>query len=285
MLEKTRQKHDYTSELELKSLLIRLQLRNKLKLDDISEIASKDHCNNRKINRYIKLFIKLKNCEFEKQVTNQKVSRIRKELKELIVKLSEKTPISDESYERFGEIILLMIKSILTKHQFSGYSYKDDFYSDSIHKILKYMKNFNHKLISKRTGLEVNAFAYISQIIHNSVIYIIKQNKKAQDDIKGIIFLEINYGEFDLKNHSKENNSSKMIDAVKEVYVINVSLDELSLKDIIEEINTDVAADEKLKHHKYILKYPKSHIISFEEYNELSPLLKGNIDIVRSVDE
>ena len=285
MLEKTRQKHDYTSELELKSLLIRLQLRNKLKLDDISEIASKDHCNNRKINRYIKLFIKLKNCEFEKQVTNQKVSRIRKELKELIVKLSEKTPISDESYERFGEIILLMIKSILTKHQFSGYSYKDDFYSDSIHKILKYMKNFNHKLISKRTGLEVNAFAYISQIIHNSVIYIIKQNKKAQDDIKGIIFLEINYGEFDLKNHSKENNSSKMRDAVKEVYVINVSLDELSLKDIIEEINTDVAADEKLKHHKYILKYPKSHIISFEEYNELSPLLKGNIDIVRSVDE
>ena len=71
-----------------------------------------------------------------------------------------------------------MIKKILTKPQFSGYSFKDDFYSDASYKILKYIHNFDHTKTSKITGLHVNAFSYVSQIIHNSIIYIIGEHKK-----------------------------------------------------------------------------------------------------------
>ena len=42
----------------------------------------------------------------------------------------------------------------MTKGQFRGYSYQDDFVSDSVFKILKYLDNFDHKKISKIRSLQ-----------------------------------------------------------------------------------------------------------------------------------
>jgi len=284
---KIRQKHDYTSELELKSLLIRLQNWNRIKdqNEERYKLSNIDIANNKKVNRYIKLFIKLKNNENDyNKVQSQKSSALRNKLKETVIKISEVTPIDKESYEKFGSIIVLMIKSILTKHQFSGYSYKDDFYSDSIHKILKYLRNFNHKLISVRTGTEVNAFAYISQIIHNSIIYIIKLKNKEQEQIKDVISLEIIYGDIDLKQvHKKADLVRHYEEEVQEQIKIKIdSFDNKKLLDIINEVHADVDADETLKNTKFVLEYPKNYKISFDEYEEIAPLLKGRIDIVRS---
>jgi len=160
-------KHNYTCELELKSLLIRFNNRGK-----------KSPVWNNLINRYIRLFKKLENVSILNDDYRRRVSQIRAKLKDRVVKLSEETAIDPESYNNLGRIILLMIKNILTKPQFSGYSYRDDFFSDAIYKILRYSYNFDHTLISKISGRPVNAFAYISQIIHNSIIFVISSNKR-----------------------------------------------------------------------------------------------------------
>lgn len=283
---KVRQKHDYTSELELKSLLIRLQNWNRLKTEEGSSFENLSKIvkiNNKKINRYIKLFIKLKIKEDDStKEYNTRVTQLRSKLKDTIVKMSEDTPIDKRSYESFGQIIVLMIKSILTKHSFSGYSYKDDFYSDSIHKILKYLHNFNHKMISERSGVEVNAFAYISQIIHNSIIFIIKQKQKEQENIKDVISLEITYGEYELRTNRNNKECNLPVFEEKEKFNIKLeSLEGTSLVEIIKQIHKDVDADDKLKKLKFVIEYPHNYRISFDEYNEISAHLKGNIDIIR----
>ena len=129
---KKKMKHNYTSELELKSLLIRIK-NKRLGLG----IPDK----NRQINKYISWHTAINT---KKYAVPAKRNKLKLRLKHRIVELSEQTSCDEKSYERFGEIILLMIKNILRKPQFSGYTYKDDFYSDAIYKILAYLNNFNH---------------------------------------------------------------------------------------------------------------------------------------------
>ena len=71
-----------------------------------------------------------------------------------------------------------MIKHILTKPQFSNYTFKDEFNSDATYKVVRYIYNFDHTKISKVTGKSVNAFSYVTQIIHNSIIFVINEMKK-----------------------------------------------------------------------------------------------------------
>ena len=163
---KNKKPNIYLNELKLKSYLIRIKnLKN--------NIQSKQY--NNRINQLINTYIKLVALNTP---STQKKTRLKNKLKNRIIKLSEITAIDDNTYNDFAKSILVMIKKILIKPQFSGYSYKDDFYSDSTYKILKYINNFDHTLVSDITGQPVNAFSYISQIIHNSIIYIINEHKK-----------------------------------------------------------------------------------------------------------
>ena len=128
---KIKLKHNYTSELELKSLLIRIK-------NDREDIGNKDL--NRRINKYIKWHTLISN---KKYLQPAKRNIVKNHLKDKVVELSVRTKIDPVSYERFGVVILLMIKNILKKPQFSGYTYKDEFYSDAVYKILKYLSNFH----------------------------------------------------------------------------------------------------------------------------------------------
>lgn len=264
-------KHNYTSELELKSLLIRI----KNKRNGMS-----DETCNRKINKYIKWHtaVNTKKYDFpsKRNITKAK-------LKDKIVTLSEITSTDQKSYERFGEIILLMIKNILKKPQFSGYTYRDDFYSDAVYKILKYLHNFDHKMISDRTGAPVNAFAYISQIIHNSILAIINTKKKEQENLKKQISMEHLNHEFQI--NPSDYSQLKLWDDKKASEHTDVSIVEtIELKKIkttlIDEIKK--LEDEIEKVTRLNLYYPKDYKISFEEYNELKEMLKGKVSIMRS---
>ena len=124
---KKKMKHNYTSELELKSLLIRV------KNEKANVGSSKD---NSKINKYIRWHTEI---SLKKYALYKNRARLKNKLKEAIIRKSEETCVDKPSYERFGEIILLMIKNILKKPQFSGYTYRDDFYTDAVYKILKYL--------------------------------------------------------------------------------------------------------------------------------------------------
>ena len=259
-----RQKHNYTSELELSSLLIREKNKK------VNKNFSTDK--NAQINKYIKTHAKLSAIKYRPNSEEvQKKIALRNRLRHKVIELSEITNIDSVSHERFGEIILLMIKHILTKPNFSGYTYITEFYSDAIYKILKYLHNFDHTLISERSGIRVNAFAYISQIIHNSVVFIIKKKKKEVINIEKQVSLEIEDNRLNIVDHHKKNYSTYIEDIeIEKEYRINYEDDLVpAVKKIIEK-HIKTSPDKKIK-----ILYPKSHKFTFQEYNELKPVLNG----------
>lgn len=175
---------DYVSELELKSLIIRIKnsrvangsVKN---IKTVFDNSPKNVNANRCINQKIDLFVKLSNAT----TGNPKIRKLRKKLSERIIKRSEEIMIDSKSYNKFGCIILLIIDRIMKKSQFRGYSYKDDFKSDASYKILKYLDNFNYLKVSSTTGQPVSAFSYITTIIHHSFIHIINKEKEFNDFI------------------------------------------------------------------------------------------------------
>lgn len=168
-MKKTAKSNIYVNEVQLKSLIIRVKNR-KANLYDTKH--------NYRCNQLIKTFLNLIQKSYKDQKITSKKTKLKEHLKTRIIQLSEITQADEKTYNDFAKCIILMIKRILTKPQFSGYSFKDDFYSDASYKILKYIHNFDHTKKSTITGLPVNAFSYVSQIIHNSVIYIINEHKK-----------------------------------------------------------------------------------------------------------
>lgn len=263
-------KHNYTNELELKSLLIRIK--NSRKNSIFQD-------NNKIINKYIKKFILLTNHKYNDQEQTRKKKLLKLKIKDKIIELSELSGIDYDSYERFGQIILLMIKNILTKPQFSGYTYKDEFYSDAVHKILRYLDNFDHNKISIRTNNKVNAFAYISQIIHNSILYIINTKKKESIRLKKQVQME-------RLNHNYQLN-------VLDIWAEDESVYEPEIDKIVEIIHLDrieeslVQEMQKLKDsidvaNRIDIYYPKDYKITFEEYDKLKLMLKSKINLMRS---
>ena len=267
ILKKERYKHNYTSEMELKSLLIRVKNKNFNK-----EIIETKY--NNRINKYIVIFNILNDKKYKDTTTTTRKNELKRKIKSRIIKLSEMTAVDNKSYNRFGEIILLMIKKILTKPQFSGYTYKDDFYSDAIHKILKYLHNFDHTLISEISGTEVNAFAYISQIIHNSIIYIINTKNKELNDIKkqsqagffneALSSIDLKYLEQQKLNESKFVTSFEKLDDKREIIVSERDIEK-------HESLYNYIIDNELENVR--IKY-SNYRISMDEYNLLKPLLK-----------
>lgn len=269
---KPRRKHNYTSELELKSLLIRI------KNERVTDI--RDTSNNRKINKYIKYHTSLNETKYDDLNLKEKRKRIKSKLKSKIISFSESTCIDKQSYEHFGFIIMLMIKNILRKPQFSGYTYTDDFYSDAVYKILKYLHNFDHKMISERTNQPVNAFAYVSQIIHNSIIYILNTKKKENDKLKAQVNAQNMAHSIFLSNHELIDNDSKHEKFNKRDVVITESITLNNIKESlvheIHQLDSEIARVDHLN-----IYYPSDYKISFDEYNELKELLKGKVSIMR----
>jgi hypothetical protein len=246
-LQPQRMKHDYTNEVQLKSLIIREK--NKKNNNGTPEL-------NNEINSLIDEYVKDKNID----------------LKNKIIELSEKTCIDDNSHNIFGNIILLMIKKILTKPNFSGYSWQDDFYSDSCYRVFKYIHNFDHTKTSKISGQDVSAFAYISQIIHNSILTIINsKNKEAKDNADLIKEHEDMY----YIDRESENESSYFKEKLRKVKTYDFN----SPKSLIEEIRKidfekDIIHDINYSNYK----------INYDEYAEINEIIrksKGLINLKR----
>lgn len=267
---KSRQKHDYTCELELKSLLIR-EKNSKLELQNNSIRT------NKRINELINLFVKLNTDKFQKSLNSKKVKSLQNKIKDTIIKRSELVSIDRFSHERFGEIILLMIKNILKKPNFSGYTWKEDFYSDATYRVLKYLHNFNHTKTSEKTGQSVNAFSYISQIIHNSIVYIINTNNQEIDITDKLSQTE---GEELGIEKVKTLDKTSISEKINEKFIIqkqdlsNTSLFNL-LSEFVDSSNYD-------KDFNYSFEYPKDYLISLDEFAKLRDILKGNISIIKA---
>ena len=128
-------KVNYLNELELKSLIIRVKNShiesNTVKTGKTVVNNSSENIRiNSKINRMIKWYISLERND------GKKAKKLRRTLKDKIIALSEQTSIDKNTYEIFGYVILKIINHIISQNKFCGYSYHDEFISDSIQKIL-----------------------------------------------------------------------------------------------------------------------------------------------------
>ena len=232
-------RHDYTNEVELKSLAMREK-------NKFYNVGTQDA--NAEINSLIQEYLATKDPK----------------LKDIIFDLSKDTQIDKNSHERFGEIVLLMVKKILTKPNYSGYSWVDEFYSTSCYRVFKYIHNFDFEKKSKRTNQGVSAFSYITQIIIMSILEVINKNNKSKKDAER--YAEMHNSDFGIYGQSKsESTYMHEIEPAKEIIIEKI---ENSLYDEIVKIQKSNDCDIKIY-------YPHSYIISFDEFAKIKPLLKA----------
>lgn len=291
-----RTSHHYTDELELKSLLIRLKNQRLLQdhneglelkeeyqrqLNDIIQGKYTTKLNsfiNNDIVRYIKIKQNQKDYECKSTSINQpeRLRNILSLLKDRIIRNSEITLCDKVSKEKFGEIVILMIKNILRKPNFQMLDYHDEFYSDQFNKIFRYLDNFDHMKISERSGYQVNAFQYISQIIHNSIIFVINQRNKEIEKVNEFCLDNPQITEFEEMEGEIEDDSDiflKLIEICPLEFPFNIE-DQYPfiIKDLLSFIENNYTIESK----ESILE----RIMDYQETSNLGPVLVG--DQIRS---
>lgn len=147
------------------------------------------------------------------------------------------------SKERFGKMLMLIIKNLAVKPSFSGYTdnWKDEFFGNAIEKVLLYSHNFDENLLSKRTGKKSKAFAYITQICFNAFLAVINDRNKEQKQLKDMIPYETIDGFKPYVN----NEVTKKEEDVVDNHVFTVEYYE-GLQFTVEEQTTQVEDDEDI---------------------------------------
>lgn len=151
----------------------------------------------------------------EKEVQETEITKYRRDyLTEDLLYLDDLQLTSTYSKERFGKMLMLIIKNLAVKPSFSGYTdnWKDEFFGNAIEKVLLYSHNFDENLLSKRTGKKSKAFAYITQICFNAFIAVINDRKKDQKLLKDMVPYESIDGFKPFVNENLETEDEDMIE-------------------------------------------------------------------------
>jgi len=191
----------------------------------------------------------------------------KKEIRNKIRELSSKTFIYRDS-EMFGEMINTMADRILTRPQFSNYSFKDEMKSLGIEYVLKYSHSFNPFMTSKISNHYVSSFAYISTIIFNGILQVINKHKKETKQIKE--YIEQHQKSF----HYSDHNSSIIGPEFENIdyKIINISNEQLENHNLLN-IMRSYTMDKPLQ---FII--PKNYKITEKDYNYI---MKYSISIIR----
>jgi len=129
----------------------------------------------------------LRDKSVELEQSNEKgLQKEKRELRNQIRDLSSKTYVYRDT-DLFGKMIDTMSDRILTRPQFSNYTFKEEMKSLGIEYVIKYCNNFNPYKTSSISGQSVSAFAYISTIIFNGIIQVINAFNKEQEKMKAQI--------------------------------------------------------------------------------------------------
>ena len=208
----------------------------------------------------------------------------KEELLEEIIKI-QTDPNADKT--KFATQCMLIINNLQKRPQFSGYTsnWTEDYISNSIYKMLKYIHNFDHTRISKITGESVSPFAYLTQIAKAAFLEVIKKRKREDSFIKETV----QYHELeDLVNRANTNieNMGNRSSLNNEYYydddIIHYNLRKLVIDDIRFETIYDMLKylfDKDVK--KVKIEYPKKYNISLDEYEKISSI--GTFDYLSLV--
>jgi len=182
--------------------------------------------------------IKQEYLEFLKERIKENTTGTLKQDKELLAYNEDLVLTSKPSKERFGIILLLMIKNLRTMPSFSGYSenWATDFFSNAVEKTLLYLDNFDERLLSKRTGERSKAFAYVTQICFNAFVNVINIRKKESEFLKDTISYETHNfdGVQDLLTKVREPEEEFTVE-LSSIYKVIIKK-----KDSIEDINKKI---------------------------------------------
>jgi len=212
--------------------------------------------------QYIDEINTLRNKYIDLEKSSEKgLQKTKREVRNRIKDLSSKTYINrDPNY--FGEMMLIIINNILTRPNFSGYSYKNEMKSLAIEHILKYTWRFSPYKQSKITGQYVSAFTYISTICFNAFVATInsqnKEIKKSKED-----FIETQKMRYSDIRSSKITPECSSID--KTVKIVNIKN---KLIDEIKKIPID-ARD-------ILVQYPSEYKIDMDEYEKITDFSESN---------
>jgi hypothetical protein len=146
-------------------------------------------------------------------------------IKEKIKELSKETYVyRDENI--FGTMISIMADKILTKPQFSNYTFKEDMKGLGIEYVLRYIYRFDPDKTSDRTNKPVSSFAFISTILFSGILQTINKFKKDQEKLKKEIEERRSYQ----KKTDEEINKSRVYD--KDYENIDFKEIKIELKDL-----------------------------------------------------
>lgn len=192
------------------------------------------------------------------------------DLLEEIIKI-QTDPNADKT--KFAIQCMLIINNLKKRPQFSGYTsnWTEDYISNSIYKMLKYIHNFDHTRISKITGQPVSPFAYLTQIAKAAFIEVINRRKNEESLIKETF----QYHELDELIHManikmNENSSTELVDerGIKHYNLRKLEIDGVKFTSIYEMLKfLKERGDNRLK-----IEYPKKYTLSIAEYEQIGTL-------------
>jgi hypothetical protein len=204
--------------------------------------------------------------------------------------LLEKGADANYSRQKFGEIVILINDNLLKKPCFRNYSenWTEDFKSNAIYKIFKYINNFDPEKISKITGKKISSFAYLTQITYMAFIEVINKRKNDTHDLmENMIPLQ------DLKPehyvYSKfANESTYYPDEHREddtEYFIFPSVNTFVVDNLICDTLYDVLKTIRIKFDKVHVTYPSTYHISMTEFKDIDKLGFDRMSLVKQRDK
>jgi hypothetical protein len=260
---------NYANKDEITTEIINIQLREKIRTVD-------------------KKLIELQS-EYEKSSNPSLLNEI-KECEISRNQLLEKGADANYSRQKFGEIVILISDNLLKKPCFRNYSenWTEDFKSNAIYKIFKYINNFDPEKISKITGKKISSFAYLTQITYMAFIEVINKRKNDSSEImENMIPLQ------DLKPehyiYSKFANESRYYPDEHQPddheYFIFPSVSAFVVDNIICDTLYDVLKIIREKHDKIHVTYPSTYHISMTEYRDIEKLNFDSMNLIKQRDK
>ena len=182
--------------------------------------------------------------------------------------------VENYSRETYGQMILKLVERMCLKSSYIGYTYRDDFYSNAIQRVLSYsITNFDPNMISKRSGQRVKAFAYLTSIINNAILEIINDRNEEQEEImEHIVPMEELYYEIgrqyrpQLYKHEETKEEAEVLLKVIDGKVISKEEEICAFETVFDTLK-DYPKDSKIK-----LEYPMEYRMSLEEADKISAL-------------
>jgi hypothetical protein len=233
--------------------------------------------------------MKMQNIDIE--INELKSSPITSEIAEQIAELkAKKQSILDagftEKYSktRFGEMVLQIVQRRATSSKFSGYTYRDEFLSNAIEKILSYaLNNFDDQYINPKTGQGSKAFSYVTEIASRAFVAIINEMNEEAAMMNELVPLDSLYQVAKGKAHlfavaTVASRKKEVIEKIEPDVSVKLKWNDglefnetkiMSMYDIVREYE-----GKKLR-----VEYPVEYNITIDEYEKISELKFEYLDI------